>query len=63
MLLPVSDLYYTDLAQHLIMAGEDIDDLDRDLSDLSDRICPTCEAFHLCCLNFSDASTAIAGRG
>ena len=30
------DLYYTDLAQQLVTAGEDLDDLDRDLSDLSD---------------------------
>ena len=30
------DLYYTDPAQHLITAGWDLDDLDRDLSDLYD---------------------------
>ena len=30
------DLCYTDPAQHLITAGQDLDDLDRDLSDLSD---------------------------
>ena len=31
------DLYHADPAQHLITAGEDPDDLDRDLSDLSVR--------------------------
>ena len=31
------DLYCTDPAQHLIPAGWDLDDLDRDLSDLSVR--------------------------
>ena len=30
------DLYYTDLAQHLTKPGWNLDDLDRDLSDLSD---------------------------
>ena len=30
------DLYYTDPAQHLITAGQDLDGLDRNLSDLSD---------------------------
>ena len=30
------DLYCTDLPQHLTTAGEDLDDLDRGLSDLSD---------------------------
>ena len=35
-MFPGLDLYYTDPAQHLITAGEDPDDLDRDLSDLSD---------------------------
>ena len=32
----VLDTYYTDPAQHLTAAGQDVDDLDRDLSDLSD---------------------------
>ena len=31
------DLYYTDPSQHLITAVWDLDDLDRDLSDLSVR--------------------------
>ena len=31
------DLYYTDPTQHLVAAGWDLDDLDRDLSDLSVR--------------------------
>ena len=30
------DLYCTDPAQHLTTAGQDLDDLDRDLSDLSE---------------------------
>ena len=30
------DLYYTDPAQYLITADRDLDDLDRDLSDISD---------------------------
>ena len=30
------DLYYTDPAQHHITAGQELDDLDRHLSDLSD---------------------------
>ena len=34
---PGLDLYCTDPAQHLISAGQGIDDLDRDLSDLSVR--------------------------
>ena len=40
------DLYYADPEQPLTTAGEDIDDLDRDLSDLSGldhlSICPRC---------------------
>ena len=35
-MLPGLDLTYTDPAQHLITAGQDIDSLDRDLSVLSD---------------------------
>ena len=34
---PGSDLYHTDPAQLRITAGQDLDDLDRDLSDLSVR--------------------------
>ena len=30
------DLYYADPAQHLMTAGEELDDLDHDLSDPSD---------------------------
>ena len=36
-MFPGLDLYYPDPAQHLTTAGEDLDDLDRDLSDLSVR--------------------------
>ena len=32
------DLYYADLAQPLTTAGEELDDLDHDLSDLSEKI-------------------------
>ena len=35
--LPSLDLYYTDPAQHVITAGLEVDDLDRDLSGLSVR--------------------------
>ena len=35
-IVPGLDLYYTDPAQHLITAGQDLDDLDHDLPDLSD---------------------------
>ena len=39
-MLPELDLYYsTDRAQYLMTAGDDLDYLDRDLSDL---FCPTC---------------------
>ena len=34
---PGLDLYYTDPAQQLISAGQDLDGPDRDLYDLSDR--------------------------
>ena len=34
-MFPGSDLYCTDLAQQLIMVGYDLDNLDRDVSDLS----------------------------
>ena len=37
-MLPGVDLYYTDPAQYLIMIGSELDDLDRDLSDLSVRL-------------------------
>ena len=33
-MFPVLDLYYTDHAQHPIVAGEDLDDLNRDLADV-----------------------------
>ena len=36
-MFPGFDLYYTDPAQRLRMAGQDLDDLGRDLSDLSVR--------------------------
>ena len=36
-MFPGLDLYCTDPAQYLTTAGEDLDDLDRDLSDLSVR--------------------------
>ena len=36
-MLPGLDLYYTDPLQHLITAGEELDDLGHDLSDLSGR--------------------------
>ena len=32
--LPGLDLYCTDPAQHLIVAGKDVDNLDRDTSDV-----------------------------
>ena len=35
-MFPGLDLYYTVPAQRLITAGQDLDDLDRDISDLSD---------------------------
>ena len=34
---PGLNLYYTDPVQHVIPAGQGLDDLDRDLSDLSVR--------------------------
>ena len=36
-MFPGLELYYIDPAQHLVTAGEDLYDLDRDLSDLSVR--------------------------
>ena len=33
-LSPGLDLYYADPAQHLITAGQELDDLDHDLSDV-----------------------------
>ena len=36
-MFPGLDTYYADPAQHLITAGQDLDDLDRDLSYLSVR--------------------------
>ena len=37
-MFPGLDLYYEDPAQHLITAGQAIDDLDRDLCDLSEDV-------------------------
>ena len=37
---PGLDLYYADLAQHLITAGWDVDDLDRDVSVQRVHKCP-----------------------
>ena len=37
-MFPGLDLHYTDPAQLLTAAGEELDDLDHDLSDLSDRL-------------------------
>ena len=36
-MFPGLDLYYTDPAQPFTTAGEELDDLDNDLSDLSAR--------------------------
>ena len=35
-MFPGLDMYYVDPGQHLTTAGEELDDLDRDLSDLSE---------------------------
>ena len=43
-MFPGLDLLYADPAQPLTMAGEEQDDLDHDLSDLSE-VCNLCRAF------------------
>ena len=42
------DLYYTDPAQRLRMAGQDLDDLGRDLSDLSVRRVKSSQIYQVC---------------
>ena len=44
-MFPELDLYYARPAQPLTTAREELDDLDNDLSDLPDLICPRCGWF------------------
>ena len=53
---PGSDLYITDPAQHIITAGSDLNDLDRDQSDLSD-VCVVVKGYmRQCSMPHTDAS-------
>ena len=51
-MFPGLDMYYVDPGQHLTTAGEKLDDLDRDLSDLSVRGVQNCKTWGVsvgCC--------------
>ena len=49
-MLPGLDLYYTDPAQPLLTAAQDEDDLDHDMSDVCDLLCPAgrCNSANVC---------------